>query len=190
MVSVETYRSMLCSTSERADEVPTAVRAMSEAAVACGAPMLSHDDGSAAMRQDYRILGAAIAEFPLNWETLDCAAASGDDIVLGAPNVIRGGSHNGAIGAELAITKRRCTILASDYYYPAPLVAALKLAEREVLPLEDAWDLVSSAPARACRLHDRGRIVKGLRADLVIIPVGASRPVATLVGGRLIYACR
>ena len=72
------------------------------------------------MRAIFRELGARIAEFPMNRETLAAAAEAGDVIVLGAPNVVRGGSHNGAIGAEEAIRGGKCAVLASDYYYPAP----------------------------------------------------------------------
>ena len=74
----------------------------------------------------------------MNQETLAAAAEAGDVIVLGAPNVVRGGSHNGAIGAEDAIRDEKCAVLASDYYYPAPLQAALALDDRGSLPLEQA----------------------------------------------------
>jgi alpha-D-ribose 1-methylphosphonate 5-triphosphate diphosphatase len=124
----------------------------------------------------------------MNWETLEHAAAAGDDIVLGSPNVVRGGSHNGAIGAEEAIIRGQCSILATDYYYPAPLQAALSLGERKVLPLADAWQLVSKSPARAMKLLDRGRIETNLRADLILVPRTCFRVVATIVGGRVAYS--
>lgn len=123
-------------------------------------------------------------------EALDAAAEAGDVIVLGSPNVVRGGSHNGAIGAEQAVREGKCSVLASDYYYPAPLRAALSLAERVVLPLETAWNLVSASPAAACGLSDRGRIEGGKRADLVIVSADLQMPVATLVEGRAVYRIR
>jgi alpha-D-ribose 1-methylphosphonate 5-triphosphate diphosphatase len=61
-----------------------------------------------------------------------------------------------------------------------------------VEPLERAWSMVSAAPARAAGLHDRGRIERGMRADLVLVdPQMAGRPrvVAVLVGGRIVHLC-
>jgi alpha-D-ribose 1-methylphosphonate 5-triphosphate diphosphatase len=149
--------------------------------------MLSHDDVSPRMRSEYRELGARIAEFPMNRETLAAAAGAGDVIVLGAPNVVRGGSHNGAIGAEEAIREGNCAVLASDYYYPAPLAAVLALDGRGSLAIERGWTMISSAAAEACGLADRGVIAEGQRADLVILPERGARPVATLVAGRIVY---
>jgi alpha-D-ribose 1-methylphosphonate 5-triphosphate diphosphatase len=171
----------------RTDAVPHAIRAMAGAAAAQGVPMLSHDDTTPEMRAGYRELGARIAEFPMNSETLAASAEAGDVIVLGAPNVVRGGSHNGAIGAEDAIRDEKCTVLASDYYYPAPVQAALALDSRGSLSVEKGWELISTAPADACGLTDRGSIAEGQRADMVILPESGSRPVATISGGRLVY---
>ena len=71
------------------------------------------------MRKAYRDMGAAIAEFQVNEETASAAAAAGDAIIYGAPNVVRGGSHTGWTKASDMIAKGLCSVLASDYYYPA-----------------------------------------------------------------------
>jgi alpha-D-ribose 1-methylphosphonate 5-triphosphate diphosphatase len=189
LIDPATYMSLLEAAAERRDEVPGAIAAMSAAARAHHIPLLSHDDYTAAMRREFRAGGFAIAEFPMNRETLEEAAAAGDDIVLGAPNAVRGGSHNGAVNAREAIAAGLCTILASDYYYPAPLQAALLLAESGILSFGQAWNLISAAPARACGLSDRGAIGPGRRADLVILPEGARRPVAVIAGGLPVYRC-
>jgi alpha-D-ribose 1-methylphosphonate 5-triphosphate diphosphatase len=123
-------------------------------------------------------------------ETAEEAASQGDDIVLGAPNVVRGGSHTGWTDATKMIGRGLCSVLASDYYYPAPLLAAFALAARRVVPLEQAWMLVSRTPAQAVRLTDRGNIARGQRADLVIVdPSVPDRPrvVATIVSGRVVH---
>ena len=146
--------------------------------------MLSHDDRTAADRAFHRALGAGIAEFPVTDDALDASAAAGDVVVLGAPNVVRGGSHTGAVGAEAAIRAGKCAVLASDYYYPAPLHAAFALAERSALPFAQAWGLISFAPAQAAGLTDRGEIAEGLRADLVVLCPRENRVVATLCAGR------
>jgi len=187
MVDVETYRALLERQSEREAEVHTAIQVMAKLANQLDIPMLSHDDLSAEMRQFYRSLGVSLAEFPLNWETMEEAAAHGDDIIMGAPNVVRGGSHNGAISAEEAFRRGQCTILASDYYYPAPLHAAFKLAAKGLTSLERAWDLVSGAPARATRLTDRGMIAPGMRADILVARQDSLRPVLTMSAGRIVF---
>ncbi|WP_395663976.1 alpha-D-ribose 1-methylphosphonate 5-triphosphate diphosphatase [Aestuariivirga sp.] len=187
MIDVEHYWRLLHGVAERAGEVAASIRRMAAAAASDGVPMLSHDDYLPEGRSAFRDMGVRIAEFPMNSLTLDAAAAAGDVVVLGAPNVVRGGSHNGAIGAEQAIRQEKCSVLASDYYYPAPLQAVIALEQRGALPLEKAWDMISQAPAAACGLTDRGRIEKGLRADLVILPETGSAPVATLVAGSCVY---
>jgi alpha-D-ribose 1-methylphosphonate 5-triphosphate diphosphatase len=83
-----------------------------------------------------------------------------------------------------------CSILASDYFYPALLVAAFKLAEADVLPFAKAWDLISGTPARAMNLADRGSIARDKRADLILVDAaipGRPRVVAVLVAGQIVY---
>lgn len=188
MVTPEAYMKLVSAIAERAGEVPAAIRRVASAARDRSVPMLSHDDDSPEIRRSFRDLGVSVAEFPLNWETAESAAHAGDDLVLGAPNVVRGGSHNGAIGAEEAIRRGWCSILASDYYYPAPTRAAFDLIARDVASPAQAWDLISGAPARAARLTDRGQLVTGTRADIVVIPQGAASPVLTLVEGKIAYS--
>jgi alpha-D-ribose 1-methylphosphonate 5-triphosphate diphosphatase len=174
----------------RRDEVPASITRLAAAATLHGVALLSHDDASPAQRQWYRSLGCRVAEFPTTLETAQEAAASGDEIVLGAPNVVRGGSHIGWIDAREMIARGLCSVLASDYYYPAPLLAAFRLVASGTLALEQAWPLVSQAPARAVGLSDRGRIAPGQRGDLVLIDASnhdRPRLVATIAGGRVVY---
>lgn len=174
----------------RADEVPASIGQLASAARQTGLPMLSHDDMSPQMRGWYRELGCAVAEFPINHETTQAAALFGDPIVFGAPNVMRGGSHTGCPSAAEMAALGLCTVLASDYYYPALPLAPFRLATQGVLPLGEAWGLVSSGPAKALGLADRGRIEIGLRADLVLIEDRSPLPpriVSTIAGGRLAY---
>jgi alpha-D-ribose 1-methylphosphonate 5-triphosphate diphosphatase len=110
--------------------------------------------------------------------------------VFGAPNVVRGGSHTGWTKASDMIAKGLCSVLASDYYYPAPLLAAFRLAADGILPLPRAWDLISKAPAHAAGLTDRGTLAHGQRADILLIddrmPM-RPRIVAVIAGGRLVH---
>ncbi|MDF0494281.1 alpha-D-ribose 1-methylphosphonate 5-triphosphate diphosphatase [Bradyrhizobium yuanmingense] len=174
----------------RADEVPASVSRLAAAARTAKVRMLSHDDSSPAMRRDFRELGALIAEFPINEETAQAAASHGDAIVYGAPNVVRGGSHTGWTRASDMIAKGLCSVLASDYYYPAQLLAAFRLAADGVVPLAQAWDLISAGPARATGLTDRGLLAEGRRADILLVDDSVElrpRLIAVISGGRLVH---
>jgi alpha-D-ribose 1-methylphosphonate 5-triphosphate diphosphatase len=189
-LSTEAFNKLLDRVVARTPDVPASIARLATIARDSGVRMLSHDDMSPAMRQAFRAQGVAIAEFPVNEETARDAAAAGDAIVFGAPNVVRGGSHTGWTKASDMIEKGLCSVLASDYYYPAPLLAAFRLAADGVLPLAKAWDLVSAAPARAAGLDDRGSFAAGQRADILLIDDAMPlRPhiVAVITDGRLVH---
>jgi len=103
---------------------------------------------------------------------------------------VRGGSHTGWTKASDMIAKGLCSVLASDYYYPAQLLAAFRLAADGVLPLAEAWNLVSAAPAVAAGLPDRGILARGYRADIILVddelPL-RPRIVAVIAAGRLVH---
>jgi alpha-D-ribose 1-methylphosphonate 5-triphosphate diphosphatase len=152
--------------------------------------MLSHDDTTPAMRKAYRNQGVTIAEFPITEETAREAARAGDAVVYGAPNVVRGGSHTGWTRASDMIAKGLCSVLASDYYYPAQLLAAFRLAADGILALPEAWKLVSTGPAEAVGLADRGVLAEGRRADILLVDDTVPlrpRLVAVIVAGRLVH---
>ena len=188
-ISHEAFQELVSRIARRADEVPSSIARLSAAANTNGVPLLSHDDISPEQRRWYRSMGCRLAEFPITIETAQEAASAGDHIVLGAPNVVRGGSHIGWINAKDMIARGLCSILASDYYYPAPLLAAFRLAADGVAPIEKAWALVSEIPAAAVGLSGRGVIAERRRADLILVEATGGRPhvVATIVAGRLVY---
>ncbi|MEM6358176.1 MAG: alpha-D-ribose 1-methylphosphonate 5-triphosphate diphosphatase, partial [Pseudomonadota bacterium] len=165
----EEYLMMMQALWARRDEVPGAIAEMAAAARAAGAVLLAHDERTAEERRRFRALGAVTSEFPMTRDTAAEARAAGEAVVLGAPNVVRGGSHNGMLTAADAVRDGLCTVLASDYYYPAPLHAAFRLWREGLLSLAEAWALVSANAAAAACLSDRGAITPGLRADLVVI---------------------
>jgi alpha-D-ribose 1-methylphosphonate 5-triphosphate diphosphatase len=174
----------------RASDVPASIARLATTAREAQAKMLSHDDKSPEERRAFRAHGVAIAEFPVNEETAREAAAGGEAIVFGAPNVVRGGSHTGWTKTSDMIAKGLCSVLASDYYYPAPLLSAFRLAHDKILPLAKAWDLISAAPARATGLLDRGHLAEGHRADVLLIDDAVPlrpRIVAVVVAGRLVH---
>ena len=188
-LSSEEFESLVQRIASRANDVPGSIARLAEAARNANVRMLSHDDNSPAMREAFRAMGVKIAEFPVNEETARAAAAGGDAIVFGAPNVVRGGSHTGWTKASDMIAQGLCSILASDYYYPAQLLAAFRLAADRVLPLPEAWNLISAAPALAAGLSDRGVLAEGRRADIILVDdVSPLRPriVAVIAAGRLV----
>ncbi|MGR3453244.1 alpha-D-ribose 1-methylphosphonate 5-triphosphate diphosphatase [Pseudooceanicola sp.] len=168
----------------RRAEVPEAVAGLAARLRARGVLLGSHDDAAAEGRAAWRARGAAIAEFPETSAAVEAAARAGDPVVMGAPNVMRGGSHAGKIAAAEVVRAGQCSALASDYHYPAPRIAALALAEE--IGLQAAWALVSSGPAGVLGLDDRGRLDAGLRADLVVVdPAGDVG--AVISGGEMRY---
>ncbi|MCI0753529.1 alpha-D-ribose 1-methylphosphonate 5-triphosphate diphosphatase [Teichococcus vastitatis] len=158
-----------------------------EAAGTAGIPMASHDDSSVEDRRAFRALGVRICEFPMAEAVAAEARMAGEAVVMGAPNVVRGGSHLGWAGAAELAERGLVTVLASDYVWPALPQAAFKLVERGRLDLAAAWALISANPAAAAGLGDRGVIRPGLRGDLVLMDARRQAPVATFCAGRLCW---
>ena len=170
----------------RADEVPAMTASLAEHARAHGIAMLSHDDPDPETRASYRALGCLVAEFPETEATARAARQAGDDVVMGAPNVVRGGSQRAAVGAADLVVQGLCDVLASDYYYPAQLQAAFRLVREGSLTLPDAWALIARNAAHAAGLTDRGVLQDGKRADVVLIDdqdVTLPRVAASYVAG-------
>lgn len=174
----------------RADEVEPFIGRAARLARDAGIAMASHDDASPATRARWRALGCTICEFPMNEATGLAARAAGEHVVMGCPNVVRGGSHLGWHSAEAMVRAGAADVLASDYYYPAMRHAAFALAGRGAAALPAAWATVSANAAAAAGLDDRGRISPGQRADLVLLDASAPagpEVVACLAGGRLAW---
>lgn len=181
------FRALTERIAARRDQVPAALERIGAAARAAGVALASHDDATIETRQVFRARGARICEFPMAEAVGQYARDAGDWVVMGCPNVVRGGSHIGWASAARLAEAGICSVLSSDYFYPAMLRAALILADRDVLDLPRAWALISTNPAAAAGLMDRGTIAEGQRADLVLIDPVQSRVVATVAGGQLAY---
>ena len=184
------FRALAERVGARESEVADARARLAAAARAAGLPMASHDDDTVATRDDFRAIGAKICEFPMAESVGQAARTAGDAVVMGSPNVVRGGSHLGWASAARLAEADICTVLTSDYYYPCLLRAAFILAGRGVLDLPRAWALISANPAAAAGLADRGRLAPGQRADLVVVDASGPAPhiVATLTAGRIVHA--
>lgn len=192
-LDLHAFRELVEGVMARQGEVPGMIERLAGIARELDIPMLSHDDDSPELRERFHRMGCRIAEFPTNEPTARHARELGDPIVMGAPNVMRGGSHNGAVCATDMVRKGLCQILATDYYYPAPLHAAFKLHREQDMSLADSWALVSRNPAVAAGMNSRGLIASGMRGDLVIVDdrLGDLPQVAaTFVAGRPVYLGR
>ncbi|MEX1081829.1 MAG: alpha-D-ribose 1-methylphosphonate 5-triphosphate diphosphatase [Halofilum sp. (in: g-proteobacteria)] len=190
-LSARDYAALVEQVMSRGDEVEAIVQRVCDTARSQGLSIASHDDESPEWRRHFRAKGATICEFPCNKPTAKEAHAGGDPIILGAPNVLRGHSHDARLDACSAIASGLCDALASDYYYPSLAAAPFRLADSGICELADAWSLVSSGPAAAAGLYDRGYIEPGRRADMLLMdfdPDGNPAIAATIAGGRLVHA--
>ena len=125
--------------------------------------------------------GIRISEFPVTLAAARAAKAHGMQVIAGAPNIVRGGSHSGNVAASDLIQAGAVDALASDYV-PASLVeAAFRGAETTGIALPAAIAFITDTPARMARLADRGRLAPGLRADLVQVRVFEGLPVVRKV---------
>ena len=188
-MGLEEFRALAGGVGARAGEVGPALDRIAAAARACGLPMASHDDDTLQARARFRRLGARICEFPVAAAVAEAAAAAGDFVAMGSPNVVRGGSHLGWTSAAVMAEAGICRVLTSDYFYPCLLQAPFVLARRGVFDLGAAWALVAGNAAEAACLHDRGCLLAGRRADVVLVDDrdGLPRPVATIAAGRLAW---
>ena len=137
-----------------------------------GAVLASHDDTTADHVAVSAGHGIRLAEFPTTPEAAAACRAHGIAIMMGAPNLIRGGSHSGNVAAAELAGMDLLDIVSSDYVPASLLTSALRLGEIWG-DLARGIAAVTAAPAQAAGLSDRGRIAPGLRADLVRL-----RPVA------------
>lgn len=149
-------------------------------------PVASHDDTTVEHVLEAVREGITISEFPTTMTAARKARQEGLGIVMGAPNVVRGGSHSGNVSARDLAAEGLLDILSSDYVPASLLHGAFLLHSVQGIPLHEALATVTSNPARLLRLHDRGELVAGKRADIVRVKTIDSVPVVRTVwcGGK------
>ncbi len=131
-----------------------------------GAVLASHDDTTADHVATSARNGVGFAEFPTTAEAAEACRAHGIAVMMGAPNLIRGGSHSGNVAAEELARADLLDIVSSDYVPAALLLSAFRLAEIwDDLPR--AISTVTHNPAKAARLSDRGALAVGQRGDVL-----------------------
>jgi len=152
-------------------------RALVELARRCGIPLACHDDTVPQHVTEAIEDEVAIAEFPTTTEVAEALHAAGIKVLMGAPNLVRGGSHSGNVATAELAAAGVLDIMSSDYVPSALLLAGLRLPEAvPQFDLPAAIRTISRTPAHAVGLTDRGEIAVGKRADLVRVysRVGAS----------------
>ncbi|MEJ8476358.1 alpha-D-ribose 1-methylphosphonate 5-triphosphate diphosphatase [Roseibium algae] len=143
-----------------------------------GIAIASHDDASISHVNEAIDLDTRIAEFPT---TVEAARASHDAnmaVLMGAPNVVRGGSHSGNVSARELAEAECLDVLSSDYVPASLLQAAFQIADEvETISLPKAVAMVTSTPANTIGLRDRGSLETGRRADLVQVRMSGNVPI-------------
>ncbi len=146
------------------------------AAARYGATLASHDDTTADQVMHSHAQGVKVAEFPTTVDAADTCHAVGIATIMGAPNLVRGGSHSGNVAAKALAERDRLDILSSDYVPAALLQGALMLSGLWQ-DLAAGIATVTATPARCAGLADRGAIVVGKRADPILFDTMDAAPI-------------
>ena len=143
-----------------------------------GISLASHDDATLSHVDEAVRDGMSIAEFPTTVEAAFASHEAGLKVLMGAPNVVRGGSHSGNVAARYLAEAGLLDVLSSDYVPASLLMGAFALRDVKALGgLAGAIRLVTRNPAEATGLEDRGEIAAGKRADLVRIAFSGDQTV-------------
>ena len=139
-----------------------------------GIPVASHDDTEVEHVAEAHAEGITMSEFPTTLHAAQAAQRAGMAIIMGGPNLVRGGSHSGNVAASELAQHGLLDIISSDYVPASLLMSAFKLHEAG-WSLPRAVATVTRTPARAIGLNDRGEIAPGLRADLARVRRSGTR---------------
>ncbi|MFD2114503.1 alpha-D-ribose 1-methylphosphonate 5-triphosphate diphosphatase [Paenibacillus yanchengensis] len=167
-----------------------ALQELAQAAKNKGIAIASHDDDTQEQVDKSISRGAIISEFPIDLQTAQYATEQGMYICVGAPNIVRGGSHDLNLRATDAIKQHAAHIICSDYHPSSLLAAVFKLADEQVLSLPAAVKMVSLHPAAAMGIAEKcGSIAVGKYADLLFVDRYEQIPwiTTTIVGGKMVY---
>ena len=170
-----------------------ALKELADLAKKKGISVASHDDDSLEKLELNRKLGVSISEFPITLEVAKEAVKQGYQTVLGAPNVLLGGSHSGNLSALEAIRNGAASILVSDYYPQSLLHTVFALWQRHGVDLPAAVSMVTSAPAKAVGMErELGSLEEGKKADLLVVHLDGEQPKLekVFVDGSCVLKCR
>lgn len=149
---------------------------------AAGIVLASHDDATADHVRESVEHGVTVAEFPTTFEAAQASRDNGLKILMGAPNIVRGGSHSGNVAARSLMDRGLLDILSSDYVPFSLLHAVFMVAgEENGIGVPEAVATITRNPAEAAGLDDRGAIETGRRADLVRVRIDHEVPLVRSV---------
>ncbi|MBK0020805.1 alpha-D-ribose 1-methylphosphonate 5-triphosphate diphosphatase [Brucella pseudogrignonensis] len=147
-----------------------------------GIVLASHDDATVDHVAEATEQGIRVAEFPTTHLAAKASKESGMSVLMGAPNVVRGGSHSGNVSARELAEAGHLDIISSDYIPASMMQSAFFMADvMDAITLPQAIKFVSSNPAKAVGLQDRGEIAIGKRGDLVRVQIAEHVPIIRTV---------
>ncbi len=147
-----------------------------------GIALASHDDATAGHVREAVEDGIAVAEFPTTVEAARASHEAGLQVMMGGPNIVRGGSHSGNVSARDLADLDLLDVISSDYVPHSLLYSAMLLFDDfEEISLPKSIRLISKNPAQSIGLDDRGEILPGKRADLVHVHHSRHHPVIRAV---------
>lgn len=169
-----------------------AVESVSRVALKHGLPVASHDDDTPEKVYAMRRFGVTISEFPVTLEAAEAAKDAGNYVLMGSPNALRGQSTGGNLSVRDAVAAGFVDMLGCDYYTMGLLQGAFSLYSHGLIPLHDAINMVSSAPAQAASLDDRGSLEVGKKGDFSLISTQGNFPRvhATWRDGEIVFQDR
>lgn len=185
--SPEEHMRLVRAAFDQSPQVPRYLCTLAESFDQLGVRYGSHDDPDGDTRERYSVLGARICEFPTARGPAAVAKAVGDHVVMGAPNIVRGGSQAGNIHAAHLVQDGLCDALVSDYHYPALSKATFRMVDDGLCDLPTAWAMVSTNAAKIMGLSDRGELTHGKRADIAIVNARTHVVEGTISGGRITH---
>ena len=143
--------------------------------------LASHDDRTVEEIAANAADGIRISEFPVTMAAAMAAKAAGMQVIAGAPNIVRGGSHSGNVAAMDLLGAGAVDAFASDYVPPALVEAAFQCARQAGIALPRAVAMVTDHPAQMAGLPDRGRLQAGMRADIARVHLHGTLPIVRQV---------
>ncbi|AHJ27099.1 phosphonate metabolism protein PhnM [Nodularia spumigena CS-584] len=162
-------------------------KALVELAQAQGISLASHDDATVDHVQEAVQNGVVLAEFPTTIEAAKAAHSSGLQVLMGAPNLVLGGSHSGNVSALELVLLDLVDVISSDYVPQSLLQSIFIIAHKTGKPIYEAMRLFTSNPAKSIDLfHNRGSLEIGKRADFITVHDDGIVPclISTICRGR------
>ena len=135
-----------------------------------GISLASHDDATVDHVREAISEGVVLAEFPTTIDAAKEAHSNGLSVLMGAPNVVLGGSHSGNVSAMELIELDLVDIISSDYVPRSLLQSAFIISQQAQKPLYEVIKLITINSAKAINLDSEiGSLEVGKKADFITV---------------------